>query len=88
MWKYRGPPPEGGPDSETNWLAQNPSKVSGAVKQVTWGSQKELLAVNSVRDVFILSEQTLCAHFKDQVTSTTLFFVVYVPLRYPQKAVV
>ncbi|CAG0897138.1 unnamed protein product [Darwinula stevensoni] len=68
FWKYNTPMKTPGvqSDPEKDWTPQTPASLSGAIKQLHWGSQKNLLAANVVRDVYILNEQILCAHFKDQ----------------------
>ena len=35
-----------------------------------WGSTKSLLAVNTIANVFMLSEHVMSAHFRDQVGVT------------------
>ena len=40
-----------------------------AVKQLTWGSQYHLLGVNTVREVFILREHQISAHYNDTITA-------------------
>ncbi|CAL4114854.1 unnamed protein product, partial [Meganyctiphanes norvegica] len=72
MWKYEEQPvtttDDYNSDPEKEWLLQNPTVISGAVKQVAWGSTQNLLAVNTVRDVYILNEQHMVASYKDQVS--------------------
>lgn len=36
--------------------------------QVAWGSAQNLLAVDTVRDVYILNEQNMVASYRDQVS--------------------
>ena len=69
FWKHSAPVKALGvqSDPEKDWTLQTPASLNGAIKQLHWGSQKNLLAANVVRDVYILNEQILCAHFKDQV---------------------
>ncbi|KAK3865459.1 hypothetical protein Pcinc_025661 [Petrolisthes cinctipes] len=71
MWKYEPSPlkeEEYIRDPEKDWKLQNPTIISGAIKQVSWGTTQNLLAVNTVRDVYILNEQHMVASYKDQVS--------------------
>ena len=58
-----------GPDTEESWLQEPPSQVGMAVKQLSWGSNYNLLVVNTVREAFILREHQISAHFNDNVTA-------------------
>ncbi|XP_050709384.1 intraflagellar transport protein 140 homolog [Eriocheir sinensis] len=71
MWKYEESKlgeDEYMKDPEKDWKLQNPTVISGTVKQVAWGSAQNLLGVNTVRDVYILNEQHMVASYKDQVS--------------------
>ncbi|XP_068236628.1 intraflagellar transport protein 140 homolog isoform X1 [Palaemon carinicauda] len=71
MWKYEEHKlgdDEYTKDPEKDWVLQSPAVISGAVKQVMWGSTQNLLGVNTVRDVYILNEQHMVASYRDQVS--------------------
>ncbi|XP_047485121.1 intraflagellar transport protein 140 homolog [Penaeus chinensis] len=70
MWKYEEQKLNNNEytrDPEKDWKLQSPSILSGAVKRVSWGSAQNLLAVDTVRDVYILNEQNMVASYRDQV---------------------
>ena len=48
-------------------MQEPPSQVGLAVKQLAWGTNYNLLAVNTVREVFVLREHQISAHY-NQVT--------------------
>ncbi|XP_043233356.1 intraflagellar transport protein 140 homolog [Amphibalanus amphitrite] len=56
-------------DEEHNWHVQYVATVSGPAKMCKWGSTKNLLAVNTVKDVVILREHQMCTHFNDMVSA-------------------
>ncbi|XP_037074398.1 intraflagellar transport protein 140 homolog isoform X2 [Pollicipes pollicipes] len=56
-------------DEEHNWHVQYVATVSGPAKMCRWGSTKNLLAVNTVKDVVILREHQMCTHFNDMVSA-------------------
>ncbi|NWV82998.1 IF140 protein, partial [Dasyornis broadbenti] len=68
MWKKAA-----GSDQSTwasegqKWKFQASTELEGNVTQIKWGSRKNLLAVNSISSVVILSEQAMLAHFHQQV---------------------
>ncbi|KAK3579473.1 hypothetical protein CHS0354_028282 [Potamilus streckersoni] len=66
LWKYA--PPLGGKkvDSEQKWKLQTPATVEGPIRQIQWGSDKDLLAVSTIANVFILNEHVMSASFRDQ----------------------
>ncbi|XP_076028823.1 intraflagellar transport protein rempA [Oratosquilla oratoria] len=71
MWKYEERPQgddDYSRDPEHDWKLQTPTSLSGAIKHVSWGSTQNLLAVNTVRDVYILSEQHMVASYRDQIS--------------------
>ncbi|NWV12062.1 IF140 protein, partial [Ptilonorhynchus violaceus] len=49
------------------WKFQASTELEGNVIQIKWGSRKNLLAVNNISSVVILSEQAMLAHFHQQV---------------------
>ncbi|XP_052768007.1 intraflagellar transport protein 140 homolog [Mya arenaria] len=66
LWKFSPPPSGKKVDGEIKWKLQTPATVEGPVQQVQWGSTKNLLAVNTIANVFMLSEHVMSAHFRDQ----------------------
>ncbi|XP_053936151.1 intraflagellar transport protein 140 homolog isoform X2 [Cuculus canorus] len=54
-------------EGKEKWKLQAPTELEGNITQIKWGSRKNLLAVNTVSSVVILSEQTMLAHFHQQV---------------------
>ncbi|NWR76137.1 IF140 protein, partial [Centropus unirufus] len=54
-------------EGKERWKLQAPTELEGNVTQIEWGSRKNLLAVNIVSSVVILSEQAMVAHFHQQV---------------------
>ena len=69
LWKYAPPIGKKKMDGEQKWKLQTPATVEGPVRQVTWGSNKDLLAVNTIANVFMLNEHVMSASFRDQVCS-------------------
>lgn len=66
MWKFVDSYNESS-DLEDSWSLQPLSSVNGAIKQIHWGTLQKMVAINTVRDIYILKEQVICAHYKDQV---------------------
>ncbi|NWT55385.1 IF140 protein, partial [Erythrocercus mccallii] len=58
MWALEG---------KEKWKFQASTELEGNVTQIKWGSRKNLLAVNNISSVVILSEQAVLAHFHQQV---------------------
>ncbi|XP_053814088.1 intraflagellar transport protein 140 homolog isoform X4 [Vidua chalybeata] len=54
-------------EGKEKWKFQASTELEGNVTQIKWGSRKNLLAVNNISSVVILSEQTMLAHFHQQV---------------------
>ncbi|XP_061850037.1 intraflagellar transport protein 140 homolog isoform X2 [Colius striatus] len=54
-------------EGKEKWKLQAPTELEGNVTQIKWGSRKNLLAVNTISSVVILSEQTMLSHFHQQV---------------------
>ena len=69
LWKYSPPLGKKKVDGEQKWKLQTPATVEGPVRQVTWGSNKDLLAVNTIANVFMLNEHVMSSSFRDQVSS-------------------
>ncbi|XP_033092150.1 intraflagellar transport protein 140 homolog isoform X5 [Trachypithecus francoisi] len=70
MWRkvpgFLGSP---GADGKDRWALQTPTELQGNITQIQWGSRKNLLAVNNVISVAILSEQAMSSHFHQQVAA-------------------
>ncbi|NWH59769.1 IF140 protein, partial [Geococcyx californianus] len=54
-------------EGKDKWKLQAPTELEGNITRIKWGSRKNLLAVNMVSSVVILSEQAMLAHFHQQV---------------------
>ncbi|NWZ86043.1 IF140 protein, partial [Poecile atricapillus] len=54
-------------EGKEKWKFQASTELEGNVTQIKWGSRKNLLAVNNISSVVILSEQAMLAHFHQQV---------------------
>ncbi|CAL1531559.1 unnamed protein product [Lymnaea stagnalis] len=66
LWKYS--PPSGGRkvDGDEKWKLQPPATVEGPIRQIEWSNIKGLMAVNTIANVYILSEQVMNFSYKDQ----------------------
>uniref|UniRef100_A0A8C3C4F6 Intraflagellar transport protein 140 homolog n=1 Tax=Cairina moschata TaxID=8855 RepID=A0A8C3C4F6_CAIMO len=68
-------------ENKEKWKLQAPTELEGNITQIKWGSRKNLLAVNSISSVVILSEQAMSCHFNQQVAavqvSPSLFNVTF-----------
>ncbi|XP_004438256.1 PREDICTED: intraflagellar transport protein 140 homolog [Ceratotherium simum simum] len=68
MWrKVSGPQSSQGAEGKDRWTLQTPTELEGNITQIKWGSRKNLLAVNNISSVVILSEQAMSSHFHQQV---------------------
>ncbi|KAB7493708.1 Intraflagellar transport protein [Armadillidium nasatum] len=67
MWKHEESP-ETESDPEKEWKLQPPAALTGAVTQIAWGSSLNLLAANTVKEVYILNEKDMVGSFKDKVS--------------------
>ncbi|NXP51231.1 IF140 protein, partial [Heliornis fulica] len=56
-------------EGKEKWKLQAPTELEGNVTQIEWGSRKNLLAVNVMSSVMILSEQAMLSHFHQQVAA-------------------
>ncbi|CAH2307665.1 intraflagellar transport 140 homolog isoform X1 [Pelobates cultripes] len=56
-------------DGKESWKLKPPAELEGSITQIKWGSSKNLLAVNNVSSVVILSEHVMCSHFHQQVAA-------------------
>ncbi|XP_043825687.1 intraflagellar transport protein 140 homolog [Dromiciops gliroides] len=54
-------------EGKDRWTLQTPTELEGNITQIKWGSRKNLLAVNNISSVVILSEQAMSSHFHQQV---------------------
>ncbi|XP_024408937.2 intraflagellar transport protein 140 homolog isoform X2 [Desmodus rotundus] len=82
MWrKVPGPHSSRGVEGKDRWILQTPTELEGDITQMKWGSRKNLLAVNNLSSVVILSEQAMLSHFHQQVavvqTSPSLLSVSF-----------
>ncbi|XP_063474472.1 intraflagellar transport protein 140 homolog isoform X3 [Symphalangus syndactylus] len=70
MWRkvpgFLGSP---GAEGKDRWALQTPTELQGNITQIQWGSRKNLLAVNNVISVAILSERAMSSHFNQQVAA-------------------
>ncbi|XP_050824031.1 intraflagellar transport protein 140 homolog isoform X1 [Gopherus flavomarginatus] len=68
-------------EGKDRWKLQTPTELEGNIIQIKWGSRKNLLAVNNMSSVVILSEQAMSSHFHQQVAvvqvSPNLFNVTF-----------
>ncbi|XP_049758868.1 intraflagellar transport protein 140 homolog isoform X2 [Elephas maximus indicus] len=73
MWR-KAPDPQSslGTEGKDKWALQTPTELEGNITQIKWGSRKNLLAVNSISALVILSEQAMAAHFHQQVAAVQL----------------
>ncbi|XP_071976358.1 intraflagellar transport protein 140 homolog isoform X2 [Engystomops pustulosus] len=51
------------------WKLNTPTELEGNITQITWGSSKNLLAVNNLSSVLVLSEHVMSSHFHQQVAA-------------------
>ncbi|NXG36120.1 IF140 protein, partial [Dromaius novaehollandiae] len=54
-------------EGKDRWKLQAPTELDGNITQIKWGSRRNLLAVNNISSVVILSEQAMSSHFNQQV---------------------
>ncbi|KAM4631549.1 intraflagellar transport protein 140 homolog [Discoglossus pictus] len=57
-------------DGKESWKLQPPTELEGSMIQIKWGSSKNLLAVNNLSFVLVLSEQVMSSHFYQQAAAT------------------
>ncbi|XP_055991192.1 intraflagellar transport protein 140 homolog [Sorex fumeus] len=68
LWsKVSGMPSTQGVENRDKWALHTPTELEGNITQMKWGSRKNLLAVNNILSVVILSEQAMSSHFHQQV---------------------
>ncbi|XP_068100486.1 intraflagellar transport protein 140 homolog isoform X2 [Hyperolius riggenbachi] len=56
-------------DGKENWKLKTPTELEGNIAQIQWGSSKNLLAVNNLSSVLVLSEHVMSSHFRQQVAA-------------------
>ncbi|XP_072275167.1 intraflagellar transport protein 140 homolog [Pyxicephalus adspersus] len=56
-------------DGKDNWKLRTPTELEGNIAQVQWGSSKNLLYVNNLSSVLVLSEHVMSSHFHQQVAA-------------------
>uniref|UniRef100_A0A803XVH6 Intraflagellar transport 140 n=1 Tax=Meleagris gallopavo TaxID=9103 RepID=A0A803XVH6_MELGA len=68
-------------EGKEKWKLHASTELEGNITQIKWGSRKNLLAVNSISSVVILSEQAMSCHYNQQVAavqvSPSLFNVTF-----------
>ncbi|XP_071106694.1 intraflagellar transport protein 140 homolog [Haliotis cracherodii] len=65
LWKFH-PTNNRKIEGEDKWKLQAPATVEGPVRQIQWGSNKTLMAINTIANVFVLSEQVMSCSYQDQ----------------------
>ena len=65
MWKYG----TGSRPTEDDWRALPKVHIGPAIRNLTWGGFHKFLAINCVRQVFILTEQELAADYAAGVSA-------------------
>lgn len=67
LWKYL-PTPES--EAEGNWNLQVPNKLTGgAIQHIQWGVAGSLFAVHTVREIYLMREQHICAHYSADMSA-------------------
>ncbi|KAM9305481.1 intraflagellar transport protein 140 homolog [Gastrophryne carolinensis] len=56
-------------DGKDSWRLKTPTELEGSISQIQWGSSKNLLAVNNLSSVLVLSEHIMSSHFHQQVAA-------------------
>ncbi|KAG2455575.1 IF140 protein, partial [Polypterus senegalus] len=59
-------------EGKGQWVLQTPVETEGNIIQLKWGSNANLLAVNTVSTVLILCEHVMSAHLSQQVAAVQL----------------
>ncbi|KAK7111421.1 intraflagellar transport protein 140 homolog [Littorina saxatilis] len=67
LWQFTPCPPGKKKEGEELWALQAPATVEGPVRKVEWYNQKSLMAVNTIANVYILSEQVMSSSFRSQI---------------------
>ena len=76
MWKRSRSSTE--VDLEDQWKLQSPAQISGLILCMQWAPNRSVLAVCTPKDIFMLREQTMMAHFNEKVwfSFSLSFFIV------------
>ncbi|XP_077305302.1 intraflagellar transport protein 140 homolog [Lithobates pipiens] len=70
MWsKVTGGPKSLKTDGKDSWKLRTPTELEGNITQIQWGSSKNLLSVNNLSCVLVLSEHVMSSHFHQQVAA-------------------
>ncbi|XP_072204939.1 intraflagellar transport protein 140 homolog [Excalfactoria chinensis] len=81
MWRNASVSSQSTGEGKEKWKLQASTELEGNITQIKWGSRKNLLAVNSISSVVILSEQAMSCHYNQQVAavqvSPSLFNVTF-----------
>ncbi|KAG9476789.1 hypothetical protein GDO78_002272 [Eleutherodactylus coqui] len=56
-------------EGKASWKLNTPTELEGNITQIKWGSSKNLLAVNNLSSVLVLSEHVMSSHFHQQVAA-------------------
>ncbi|XP_073409706.1 intraflagellar transport protein 140 homolog [Dendrobates tinctorius] len=56
-------------EGKDGWKLNTPTELEGNIMQIQWGSSKNLLAVNNLSSVLVLSEHVMSSHFHQQVAA-------------------
>ncbi|XP_044159279.1 intraflagellar transport protein 140 homolog isoform X3 [Bufo gargarizans] len=56
-------------EGKDGWKLNTPTELDGDIAQIKWGSSKNLLAVNNLSSVLVLSEHVMSSHFHQQVAA-------------------
>ncbi|PIK61717.1 putative intraflagellar transport protein [Apostichopus japonicus] len=54
-------------DGESKWKVQLPSVMEGNILQIKWGTSRDLLCINTLDNVSILSQHIMSSHMRQQV---------------------
>ncbi|PAA57809.1 hypothetical protein BOX15_Mlig030591g2 [Macrostomum lignano] len=63
FWKYQPIHSSAQHEPEDEWQLQPPLFVRSNVSQLTWGTSDQLLGLNAVSDVYIITEQPASCHY-------------------------
>ncbi|KAK7004477.1 intraflagellar transport protein 140 [Biomphalaria glabrata] len=66
FWKFSQHLQNSKVDGSEKWTLQSPATVEGAIRKIEWSSTKGLLAVNTIANVYIMSEKVMSFSYRDQ----------------------
>lgn len=67
LWKFM---PTADTEAEANWNLQVPNKLTGgAIQHIQWGVSGSLFAVHTVREIYLMREQHICAHYSSDMSA-------------------